>query len=1145
MTSVSSKRLRELFAELLEVPEEEREQWYGRLAEREPQMVDALKALIVHDAAPFAPLRIPDNAEGPRALQGNSAMPDKVGSYEILAQIGRGGMGVVYRARQLSPERQVALKLIRPGLHGEQMRQRFAREVRVLGVLDHPGVVRIFEAGVCNLGNGPQPFLTMELVDGSDMRSAPKSASFEHRCEWIARVADALQHAHEQGIVHRDIKPENVMLTRTLDATGIAQPKLLDFGIARSPRDEVASDPTLTRAGSLVGTLSYMSPEQMSSGVVSPCSDVYSLGVVLYELFAGVLPLDLRTTSLTKAVEQLQCREPRPLRRIDSKLPSDLEIVAQKAMAKDPDMRYGSAADFAADLRRVARREPIAARRTTTWYQLRRFAERNRALAASLIGLLLVLLGGTTITLIYAADAGRSAARASKNEADAKENAALAKGEAERALAEALRADLRGYAGQTMAASARLRSDSHTTRAMLAATDPKLRGFEYSLMMAALEPAERLVAVKGPRDGAYRPDGTATLAHAEGNVVTVREAFGQQVLLEHEAPGAVELVFLSPDARKVGLGLERAGGILRRLIVVSVDDGRVLFDGQSPTAHIRDLAFSPDGRHLLTRYVGSGLPLHCVDLTNGTWQSLPFAKGESAVASFLPRQGHFQIYGYRYRIEALERTPYYEHFSGAIAGSPAGRFVAGTNSRQRIVYLDDQLSGLAPVAHVGHQARIESLQWTRSGSMLMSASRKASSIIVSDPHDGEVVRRHHIRWVTDAPPTLHPTGETVLVNTPRGVEELPVTRSTRVLGPMPSYLLGVAFSPDGALLGCSDTMGRIQFWDANEGTQFTSRTARLTSRRTQANGIAFDADGLTVHVIGPWVRHYTVDVATGENERTDGADHLLPDRDSPLWRDLAPGARLTRAWVKSHDGRWLSGRNARRQVPFLWSEHYSRVQPPVDVDAPWIKRLTTAKWEAIASAKAEEMREGEIAAIIKGLETAKYKLDQCVAFDRESTRIAIGHRSGIVLIISLENGELLRAIDAHTGPALALAFTPDGRLLSGGLDGIVSIWDAESGNRLAMFEEHERAIECIAVSPDGTRFATASADGTIRLWDTMPLWQRRGEAEQIRAMEESVADRVAQELATSGPRQALRAIWTDEGLSLRQRQAARRLILRR
>jgi predicted Ser/Thr protein kinase len=358
--------------------------------------------------------------------------PERIGPYRIQGVLGQGGMGVVYRAEQDNPRRAVALKVIRPGVESRETLRRFEHEAQVLAWLQHPGIAQIFEAGVAKTDQGLRPFFAMELVAGQPLSEYARGRRLDTaaRLALLARVCDAVQHAHQKGVIHRDLKPGNILV----DPAG--QPKILDFGVARLTDTDVRATTMRTTAGQLVGTLAYMSPEQISGDPrgLDTRSDVYALGVIAYELLAGQPPLDVGSRSLPEAARAILEDEPPTLATLDRSLRGDVTTIIGKALEKDKERRYQSAAELAADLRRYLSDQPIAARPATTMYQLRKFARRNRSLVLAVGAACFVLVAGIVATTSETLRATHESERAHRAERVAQQRQAEA--EAQRAEAE-------------------------------------------------------------------------------------------------------------------------------------------------------------------------------------------------------------------------------------------------------------------------------------------------------------------------------------------------------------------------------------------------------------------------------------------------------------------------------------------------------------------------------------------------------------------------------------------------------------------------------------------------------------------------------------------------------------------------------------
>lgn len=340
-----------------------------------------------HDAAPAGPGAsasgaggVPVSAEAPTQPAAPLPIdpPRRVGRYRLVRLIARGGMGDVYEAVQDQPRRTVAVKLLRAGSLSASAVRRFERESQLLATLRHPGMAQVYEAGTHETPDGPVSYYAMELVEGArpiTAYAAAEGCSREDRIELMVRVCNAVQHGHEHGVIHRDLKPANILVGRD------GRPRVIDFGVARWAGAGTDGDSMHTSVGELVGTLQYMSPEQCEGdpALVSPCTDVYALGVVLYELLLGRLPYDLSRANVPAAIRVIRAVAPTKPGAIDPSTRGDLETVILTALQKDPAQRYATAAALRDDLERLLRAEPIRARRPGPWRRARSLA---RSLAA-------------------------------------------------------------------------------------------------------------------------------------------------------------------------------------------------------------------------------------------------------------------------------------------------------------------------------------------------------------------------------------------------------------------------------------------------------------------------------------------------------------------------------------------------------------------------------------------------------------------------------------------------------------------------------------------------------------------------------------------------------------------------------------------
>jgi len=375
---------------------------------------------------------------------GAASHPAAIGRYRIIRLLGEGGMGTVYEAEQEEPRRVVALKVIKLGLATPDRLRRFRRESQALARLQHPGIAQIYDSSTADAGFGPQPFFAMEFIRGLPLKKYAEVHQLNTRQKLLlmVKICEAVHHAHQRGLIHRDLKPGNILV----DETG--QPKILDFGVARVKEADVQegdSQPTMqTGLGQLVGTLAYMSPEQVLGDPleVDTRSDVYALGVILYELLSGRMPYEVNHRPLTEAVHTIRDEEPVSLSSIDRDYRGDIETLVRKALEKHKTRRYTSAADLGADIQRYLSDEPITARPPSAGYQLRKFARRHRGLMASMAVVFVVLLAGVAVSTAMAVRARRAEAEA-------------------RAVSEFLQKDVLAEAGASTQAGPNAKPDPH------------------------------------------------------------------------------------------------------------------------------------------------------------------------------------------------------------------------------------------------------------------------------------------------------------------------------------------------------------------------------------------------------------------------------------------------------------------------------------------------------------------------------------------------------------------------------------------------------------------------------------------------------------------------------------------------------------
>jgi len=391
--------------QLLAMSADTRESWLMTIEEGDPHLAQSLRARMHALSSATQAGETESFAESDA-----TPMPRRFGNFVLIKRIGVGGMGEVWLADQDHPRRQIALKLIRGGLAGDDALRRFQREATLASRAEHPSIARVYEAGNVQTAQGAIPYLAMEYVVGQGLREylQARPVSVRDRLGLIAVIAEAVHHAHVRGVVHRDLKPQNILV----GADGV--PKILDFGVARALEDSTPGATRMTMAGQLVGTLAYMSPEQLAGDMlaIDARSDVYALGVIAYEILAGDAPFKISDTSILEAIQARARQRPEALGKRHRHLRGDIELIVMKALADEPDRRYQTAHELAEDIERFLHAQPIKARAPTRAYLWGRFVRRNRIGVSAAALVLTAVIVGAIVSLRFAyaeADARREA----------------------------------------------------------------------------------------------------------------------------------------------------------------------------------------------------------------------------------------------------------------------------------------------------------------------------------------------------------------------------------------------------------------------------------------------------------------------------------------------------------------------------------------------------------------------------------------------------------------------------------------------------------------------------------------------------------------------------------------------------------------
>ncbi len=540
--------------------------------------------------------------------------------YEILGELGRGGMGVVYKARQVQLNRLVALKMILSGGHaGSEERVRFLAEGEAIAAIRHPGIVQIYDFGT----HGGLPYFALEFCAGDSLAGKLNGTPLPPReaARIVEQVADAIQAAHQRGIIHRDLKPANVLLSFSRDAESsersargdalrsedsasrlnAVEPKVSDFGLARRVEGGIG----LTQTGAVMGTPSYMAPEQAEAKKdIGPAADVYALGAILYECLTGRPPFKAATAFDT--IMQVVATEPVPVRQLQPGVPVDLETICLKCLQKEPGKRYGSAREMAEDLKHYQQGRPIAARPVGRLERLLRWCSREPIVAGLLAAVLLVLTIGVVVSSVLGMKAARSASlaenereRADKKAREATENEQRANRGEERATEQLNRAERLVYAGKLTKAQLMWRDDKVPEALdLLDECQWNLRGWEHRHLWSLYNSNQ---VTFGGHTGpvysvAWSPDGKRIVSGSGDHTLKVWDAEkGQEVLSPKGHTSPVMSVAWSPDGKRIVSGSQD-----NTLKVWDAEKGQHVLSLKGHASPVMSVAWSPDGKRIVS-----------------------------------------------------------------------------------------------------------------------------------------------------------------------------------------------------------------------------------------------------------------------------------------------------------------------------------------------------------------------------------------------------------------------------------------------------------------------------------------------------------------------------------------------------------------
>lgn len=998
------------------------------------------------------------NQANQSALRSNVSPPltgTRVGDYEVLEEIGRGGMGAVYKARHARLRRTVALKVLSRGeFAGAEDRQRFLAEAEAIARLRHPNIVQIHEVGEWqSAGGATLPFLALEYVEGGNLTrhtgNRPQPASLA--AAWVTTLARAVQHAHDHGVIHRDLKPSNVLLT------GDGQLKLCDFGVAK-----LFAGPDLqTRTGLLIGTPEYMAPEQAGSAQhVGPAADVWALGAILYSLLTGHPPFTAPDS--LGVVRMLQEDDPLPPRQLQPAVSRDLETICLKCLHKDPASRYETAGQLADDLARFQQGVSVLARPTgvaeRSWKWVRRRPGRASALI-SLLLLLLVGLPGTTYLWLRAEGARRQASEALARADNSLyfNNVALAH---------------QGL-GQGDVAQAR----SMLERCLPAPGGPDRRGWEWHYLQAQANLGRRA----GMRhefgewgwiyEVAWSPDGRR-LASVGGPVAGTNPgelklwdvASGRCQATLPMSGGAVWTVAWHPNGRTLVTG-DRAHRVLEWDVTRNPPVARELWRGQQPGGTINRLRFSPDGRFL--------------------------AIGGSHT---------FRLRDYATQTDVLVDDRWgCETLAFSASGGSKVRLIAARFNRSTPVRMWD-ISDSGPPVEVRHAIPPGAYSYMAFGEGTSSGCLPIAEGWVGDVEiwdaDGKRIQRYLHGHRSRVLSLAFAKGGPLATASEGGAVQLwnPVTAK-------PGYLysghvtgvLSVAFDPDGARLASAGKDGDICVYDATRDPRGLTFFATGKGWGDHLTGMVFAADGRSIVVVSQLEQQvFRYDVATGKRLSACKIPLLqavqIPRRDQALrpgGRQLAALAperpEVLKIWnVEDGTEAGTLGGHEGKPLAVAWSaDARSLASCCLASGTESVLRL----WDPQAMREVRRWRvEGACATAVGLNHNGSLLAAALVEPNSDPNDPAC---PAVIRVWETATGRQRFALKGAAGGVLSLVFRPDGGQLAaaGHQSNRVDTWDLDNTGKF-LSRPSVTSPTHIAYSPDGLRLAAACGDNRVRVWDT-------------------------------------------------------------
>jgi WD40 repeat protein/tRNA A-37 threonylcarbamoyl transferase component Bud32 len=1015
---------------------------------------------------------------------GNVSPPSRVGEYEILGEIGRGGMGVVYQARHNQLHRTVALKMLLGGAFTDRdERARFRAEAEAVARLHHPNIVQIYEIGEYDGDAGlPRPYFTLELVDGGNLagRLAGRPQPPRPVAAWLESVARAVHYAHERGIVHRDLKPSNILLT------GEGQPKICDFGVAKL----LTGSDLKTMSGTLIGTAEYMAPEQaLGKTGVGPAADIYALGAILYTALTGRPPF--QGTSAFDTLDQVRSQEPVPPRRLSSQVPRDLDTICLKCLQKEPSKRYVSAQALADDLSRFLYDRPIEARRPSLAERLTRWVRHHKAAATALIAITVTLAAAAVISTVAALQKEAERAKAATAETAALEAKDLADAQRELAVRNLYTAKttLTGMTLDTPGGLGQVADLLAEWRGLPADNDP--RGWEWYYCQA-LAQHEQLTLRGHVADAsavAWSPDGRRLASGGFDNSIRIWDSATGRQLRSIPGPWGILAVSWHPDGKR----LASANWSVQTISIWDTDTGKELRTFAKLPQKVYAVAYSPDGKRIAS--VDEGATLTVWDADSG--KSLFSRTGQSPGGL-------------------------------AVCWSPDSRQVAASNVPSAVKICDAE-SGKETATLNGVGATICAVRWSPDGRRLAGISAN-NAIRIWNASTGTAIRTIPAPLAEDFPGELCWSPDSTRIAA--GFHDLAVRiweaesgillRELR--GHNGSRIAAVDWSPDGRHLASAERgwNGEIKIWDLNAAREPRLFALSAPGQPTCASACwSPDSRWLaTAHSDGS-VRIYDLrserpvasiaahEVPVASVSWSPAGDKLASlgaDGSATIWNvttrqplthlprcgqkfsSLAwspDGTRLLAESPSSHVALWDPATGVVRDLPFTahgvaWDPHGDRIAAGghyrIDIyDAASGERILS--WETASD------------------------YDNQPYFSPDGSRIA-SIADFAVDVRDATSGRPVYPPLVQTQHIVALAWSSDGRqLATATIDHRLQIWDAVTGNPILGLRCQNAPVTWIGWSPDGLRLAALANDGSVQVWDATPGYQTERSASLLPTLE--------------------------------------------